>query len=149
MKIQKLAGAVAAVAITFGMGGVAAPTASATDNIRAFGEQEKILGWNGLPIIGYTVDKLVESKDPVPHKGKLFMANLKVDGFGTDTPAQIERFGARALKGQFYPAIQGASTMQKLYFDVVGPVPNSVVWNDGFRDILAWVPGPKQGGNRP
>ena len=31
--------------------------------------------------------------------------------------------------------------MGKLYFDVVGDVPNSVVWNDGTRDILAWVPG--------
>ncbi len=31
--------------------------------------------------------------------------------------------------------------MGVLYFDVVGPVPNSVVWNDGVRDILAWVPG--------
>jgi hypothetical protein len=28
-----------------------------------------------------------------------------------------------------------------LYFDVTGPEPNSVVWNDGVRDILAWIPG--------
>jgi hypothetical protein len=31
--------------------------------------------------------------------------------------------------------------MNRLYFDVTGPEPNSVVWNDGVRDILAWVPG--------
>jgi hypothetical protein len=31
----------------------------------------------------------------------------------------------------------------------VGEVPNSVVYNDGVRDLLAWVPGAPQGGTRP
>jgi hypothetical protein len=43
----------------------------------------------------------------------------------------------------------GGSTTGKLYFDVVGDVPNSVVDNDGIRDVLAWVPGPPVGGTRP
>ena len=43
----------------------------------------------------------------------------------------------------------GGSTTGKLYFDVVGDVPNSVVYNDGVRDVLAWVPGPPVGGTRP
>ncbi len=43
----------------------------------------------------------------------------------------------------------GGSTTGKLYFDVVGDVPNSVVYNDGVRDVLAWVPGPPVGGYTP
>lgn len=142
MKFTKLAGALAATAVTFGIGtGIAAP-ASATDNIKIFGEQERLNGPNGMPYIGYTVSKFGPSKDPVPHNGKLYEATLKIDNFGGFAPAMIERFGARALNGVYFPSIWGASNMNKLYFDVVGPeVPNSVVWNDGTRDILAWVPG--------
>jgi hypothetical protein len=141
VKRTKLAAAAAAVAITFGAGVGIAPPASAADNIKVFGEQERLNGPNGFPYIGYVVDDFGPSNDPVPHRGKLFSANLWVDGFGTNTNPMIERFGARTIKGIFYPAIQGASNMNKLYFDVTGPEPNSVVWNDGVRDILAWVPG--------
>lgn len=141
MNVTKLAAVVAATAITFGAGAVSIPSASAADNIKIFGEQERLNGPNGFPYIGYTVNNFGPSKDPVPHRGQLYSARLWVDGFGGNYNPQIERFGARALKGAFYPAIPGASNMNMLYFDVVGPVPNSVVWNDGVRDILAWVPG--------
>jgi len=138
---MKLAGAAAAIAVTFGVGAATVPPAWATDNIRIFGEQETLNGPNSLPYIGYTVKKLAPSSDPVPHNGTLYAARLVVDGFGGSTNPMIERFGARAQSGDFYPAIWGASNIGKLYFDVVGEVPNSVVWNDGTRDILAWVPG--------
>ena len=141
MRIAKLAGVAAAAAVTFGLGAVNAAPASATDSIRVFGEQEQFNGPNGLPYIGYTVGKLRPSSDPVPHNGKLFSAKLTIDGFGGNYPPYIERFGARAESGDFYPSIWGASNGGKLYFDVVGDIPNSVVWNDGTRDILAWVPG--------
>jgi hypothetical protein len=141
MNVTKLAGAVGAVAITFGIGAATVPSAWATDNVRIFGEQETLNGPNSLPYIGYTVKQLAPSSDPVPHNGSLYAAQLIVDGFGGGTPPMIERFGARAQSGAFYPSIWGASNMGKLYFDVVGDVPNSVVWNDGVRDILAWVPG--------
>ncbi len=137
MKTQKLAGAVAAVALTMGVGAVTAAPAFATDNIKTFGEKEHLNNPDGTPYITYIVGKLAPSNDPVPHNGKLYAATLNVTGF----PAMIERFGARAEDGAYYPSIWGASNMGKLYFDVVGPVPNSVVWNDGVRDILAWVPG--------
>lgn len=141
MKITKLAAAAAATAVAVGFGAVTAAPASATDNIKTFGEQERLNGPNGFPYIGYTVFNLAPSNDPVPHNGKLYAAKLVVDGFGGNYPPMIERFGARARNGQYYPSIWGASNMSKLYFDVVGVVPNSVVWNDGIRDILAWVPG--------
>jgi hypothetical protein len=141
VKIAKLAGVAAAAAVTFGLGAVNAAPASATDSIRVFGEQEQLNGPNGLPYIGYTAGKLRPSSDPVPHNGKLYAAKLTIDGFGGNYPPFIERFGARAESGDFYPSIWGASNGGKLYFDVVGDIPNSVVWNDGIRDILAWVPG--------
>lgn len=140
-KSLEVLGFVAATDITFGIGAGTARSAFATDNIKTFGEQERLNGPNGMAYIGYTVDKFGPSKDPVPHNGTLYAANLMIDGFGADTNPMIERFGARAQNGVLYPAIMGASTMGKLYFDVVGDVPNSVVWNDGVRDILAWIPG--------
>ncbi len=138
---SRLAAVIAASAVTFGMGAVTAAPASAADNIKTFGEQERLNGPNSVPYIGYTVFNLAPSNDPVPHNGRLYSAKLLIDGFGGNTNPMIERFGARAESGDFYPSIQGASTGSKLYFDVVGPVPNSVVWNDGIRDILAWIPG--------
>lgn len=141
MKITTIAAAVAATAVAFGMGAVNAAPASAADNIKIFGEQERLNNPDGTPYIGYTVNNFGPSSDPVPHNGKLYSATLFVDGFGGNAPAMIERFGARSESGVFYPSIWGASNMSKLYFDVVGEIPNSVVWNDGIRDILAWVPG--------
>ena len=141
MDVQKLMGAVAATVITLGIGLTAVPSASAADNIKTYGEEEALNGPNSQPYIGYTVYKLLPSNAPVPHNGKLYSAKLKVNGYGGMADPGIGRFGARAESGAYYPAIWGASNMNKLYFDVVGDVPNSVVWNDGMRDILAWIEG--------
>ncbi|MCB0942100.1 MAG: DUF1942 domain-containing protein [Mycobacterium sp.] len=138
MNITRMAGVLAATAVTFGIGAVNVAPAWATDNIKPFGEPEGLNGPNSLPYITYTVKNLAPSSDPVPHNGTLYAARLVVDG---NYPPQIERFGARTESGLFYPAIAGYSNLGKLYFDVVGPIPNSVVWNDGIRDILAWIPG--------
>jgi hypothetical protein len=35
---------------------------------------------------------------------------------------------------------QGSQSSGKIYFDVVGDVPNSVVYNDGVQDLMVWVP---------
>lgn len=140
VKFAKMAG-VAATVVTLGLAGVTAAPAWAADSIKVFGQQETLNGPNGLPYIGYAVGKLAPSSDAVPHNGTLYAAKLVVDGFGANYPIFIERFGARAESGDFYPSIWGASNAGKLYFDVVGPIPNSVVFNDGTRDLLAWVPG--------
>lgn len=141
MDIQKLVGAVAASVVAFGIAAAAAPSASAADNIKTFGEEETLNGFNSQPYIGYTVFTLGPSDDPVAHNGQLYAAKLLINGYGLNTDPQIGRFGARAESGIFYPVISDASNGNKLYFDVTGPVPNSVVWNDGVRDILAWIPG--------
>lgn len=86
MKITKLAAAAAATAVTVAFGAVTAAPASATDNIKTFGEQERLNGPNGFPYIGYTVFNLAPSNDPVPHNGTLYAAKLVVDGFGGNYP---------------------------------------------------------------
>jgi hypothetical protein len=160
MNIKTLVGAVAATAIAFGVGAVTVAPASATDNIKPFGEQERLLDWGtGAPMIGYTVSNFSPSSDPVPHNGQLYEATVTVDAFGSWATPMIQMFNARAESSANYPVIAdggvggavppGGSTTGKLYFDVVGDVPNSVVYNDGVRDILAWVPGPLVGGTRP
>ena len=137
VNIQKLVGAIAATVVAFGIGAATVPSANAADNIKIYGEEETLNGPNGQPYIGYTVYPLKPSNDPVPHNGKLYSAKLKVTG---GIPI-LTGFGARAQSGEYYPAIFGASNVGKLYFDIVGPEPNSVVWNDGVRDILVWISG--------
>lgn len=141
MRNTRFATAAAAAAIAVGVAVAGAVPAAATDNIKTFGEQERLNGPNRLPYIGYTVFNLAPSSDPVPHNGSLYAADLAVDGFGGNPDPMIARFGARAQNGDYYPSIWGASNPSRLYFDIVGDVPNSVVWNDGIRDILAWIPG--------
>lgn len=149
MQIRKVAGAVAVSATMFGF--AAAPPAFATSNIKEFGVQETLRDLNG-PLIGYTVTGLMPSSDPVayPVAGRLYEATVKADALqGTVTPV-VPFFNARAESGQNYrvlegvsniggPIGQGGSTTGKIYFDVVGDVPNSVVFNDGAEDILGWI----------
>jgi hypothetical protein len=158
VNIKKLA--VAVTAITLCVGAATVAPASAADNIKPFGSQERLSDWGtGGPMIGYTVRDLSPSSDPVPHNCQLYEATVTVDAFGSWATPVVPMFNARAEGGQNYRVVgdagvggvvpPGGSSTGKLYFDVVGDVPNSVVYNDGVRDLLAWVPGPLEGGTRP
>jgi Domain of unknown function (DUF1942) len=152
VKIKKFAGAVAASAVMIGIGVV--PPAWATSNIKELGVEETLKGMNG-PLIGYTVTALMPSSDPVPYPvaGRLYEATVRANALvGTVTPAP-NLFNARALNGNNYrslpptslsaaPIGPGGSTTGKVYFDVVGMNPNSVVFNNGFEDILGWIQPP-------
>ena len=161
VNIRKLAGAIAATAVAVGIAAGTAAPASATDNIKPFGDQAKIKDYTGAYLIGYTVTDFGPSSDAVAHNGQLFSATLAVQTFGSDQNPNIQRFGARAESGDFYPVLLDAPgsfgngpigpdglVTGKLYFDVVGPQPNSVAYNDGMRDIIAWVPGESRGGTQ-
>jgi hypothetical protein len=140
---QKLVGAVAAAAIALGIGAVV--PASGASNIKPFGQAETLLDpWTGAPTITYTVEGLNPSSDAVPHNGQLYEANVTAQG---GTP-MVWMFNARAESGANYRVI-GGGIPGKLHFDVVGDVPNSVVYNDGVQDLLTWIPGPFEGGTRP
>jgi Domain of unknown function (DUF1942) len=155
VRINKLAGAVAATAIGVGVAAGTVAPASAANNIKPFGQQETLNdSVTGAPMIGYTVTGLSPSSDAVFHNGQLYAATVTVEGLGGWATPLVPLFNARAESGQNYRVIgggvaaapPGGQTTGKLYFDVVGDVPNSVVYNDGTQDLLAWVPGPAEGG---
>ena len=153
VKIKKLVRPVGATAIAFGIAAGTVISASAADNIQKFGVRETLNEWGtGGPMIGYVVSDLMPSSDAVPHNGQLYEATLTADAPPGGVPV-IGNFNARAEDSSLYQAIvnapggisgawlpPGGSATGKVYFDVVGSAPNSVVYNDGTRDILAWVP---------
>jgi Domain of unknown function (DUF1942) len=134
VKVSKLAGVVAATAITLSFGAVTAAPAGAANNIKEFGQPESLNDVYGNPMITYTVQGLKPSSDAVFHNGRLYEAMVTNDG-GVPIAAL---FNARAESGQNYRII-GGGIPGKLYFDVVGDTPNSVVYNDGGQDLLVWV----------
>jgi hypothetical protein len=153
VKVKKLAAPVGVVAVAIAAAGITAFPASAANNIKPFGQQETLNdNVTGAPMIGYTVTGLHPSSDAVFHNGQLYEATVTVDGLGGWATPLVPLFNARAEGGDNYRVIAnapggpaaappGGSSTGKLYFDVVGPVPNSVVYNDGVQDLLAWVPG--------
>lgn len=152
MKVKKLAGAVAASVAM--LGGGAVPPAFATSNLQLFGVQETVKDVNG-PLTGYTVTGLMPSSDAVafPVGGQLYEATVKTDALVGEVTPTAEFFNARAENGDNYRSLEGVSSIGgpigpggsstgKVYFDVVGANPNSVVYNNGFEDILGWVTPP-------
>ena len=158
MRTEGFAKIAASAAVAAGIAVLTAGVASATDSIQAFGEQQTIDDVaTGGPLVGYTASGLMPSSDAIPYPvaGRLYEATVTVNAFGNWATPVIPRFNARAENGQGYPALANVFTPQslqgnavppngsssgKVYFDVVGADPNSVVYNDGVRDILAWVP---------
>ena len=141
VKVRKLAAPVGIAAITIGFAAGSMSPASAANNIKPFGEPESLKDVYGNPMVTYTVQGLRPSSDAVFHNGRLYEANVTNDG-GVPVAAL---FNARAESGQNYRII-GGGIPGKLYFDVVGDVPNSVVYNDGTQDLLVWVPGAPEAG---
>jgi Domain of unknown function (DUF1942) len=150
VKAKKVAGAVAATAVMFSIGAV--PPASATSNIQVVGIEETLRDPNGTEI-AYTVTKIMPSADPVayPVAGRLYEATVMARALrGTVTPV-VPFFNARAESGANYrvlanvsslsgaPLGEGGTTDGKIYFDVVGDDPNSVVYNNGPEDLLGWI----------
>ncbi len=134
MKIQKLVAPVGVAAIAIGMAAATAAPASAIDNIKPFGQPESLKDVTGAPMITYTVHGLKPSSDAVFHNGQLYEANVTFEGGVPLAPM----FNARAENGDNYRVV-GGGIPGKLYFDVVGMTPNSVVYNDSGRDLLGWV----------
>lgn len=160
MRIATTIMAAAATAATTGAVGIAvAPMASASyPNTKQLGAQEQLVDANGAVLTGLTVSNLQPSTDVIPYPvhGHLWQATATVRAVrGTVTPI-IPDFNARAATGQNYPELAGVATAQglnpaplpqgdqttgKLYFDAVGPAPDSVVYNDGTQDLLVWTGG--------
>jgi hypothetical protein len=131
--------------------------ASAVNNLKGFGVQETLKNFVSLSDfnseIGYTVRDLKPSSDIVafPVAGRLYEANVSTTAVvGTVIP-QPNNFRARTADGADYPVLVSVSTLPggplgpggtvsgKLYFDVVGQNPDSVIYNSDFQDMLGWV----------
>lgn len=91
---------------------------------------------------------------PYPLSGTLWEATATDEAIqGSATPI-VSNLNARTNDGQTYQALfgvatpegvnpstlaQGQKTSGKVYFDVTGTSPNSVVYNAAGQDMLAWV----------
>jgi hypothetical protein len=137
VKLNKLASSIGIAAVAIGVAAATVIPASAASNIKPFGQRETLIGPNGAPQITYIVHGLNPSSAPVPHNGQLYESVVSVEGGGIPN---MPFFNARAEDGALYRVI-GGSVPGTIFFDVVGPVPNSVVYNDGVQDLLVWIAG--------
>jgi len=148
---MKAAALAAAVSLSVAL----APVAAADPAVDKFGGWNHLVDNGGQVITVWKIYDLKPSGDTIPGyplAGKLWEASAKVRAAkGTVTPI-IPDFNARA-GGANYPVLwqaatpqgisgatlqQGDSSWGKLYFDVTGPAPTSVVYNNGVEDLLVW-----------
>ncbi len=157
MKIKKLAAPLGAAAVMVSIAAGAVVPASAANNIKRFGTQDTLKDIVTGAETGYTVAGLSPSTDTIPYpvSGQLYESTVTVDAVRGSAAPVIPFFNARAESGANYRVLANVFTPQglsgaavppggessgKIYFDVVGEVPNSVVYSDGAQDYLAWVP---------
>jgi hypothetical protein len=134
---------------------ISAPIASAEDaTTQSLGSQAKLV--NGDIVQGWTISNLKTSTDiiPYPVSGTLWEATATDQAIqGTATPI-VSNLNARARSGDTYRALfqvatpqgvnpatltEGRQTTGKVYFDVTGDTPDSVVYNAGGHDLIIWV----------
>ncbi|CAN3132223.1 MPT63 family protein [Mycobacterium sp. smrl_JER01] len=140
------------------VGVAVAPVASAEDStIHHFGSAAEIV--NGSVVQEWTISGLRPSEDAIPHR----VVGTLWEAAATDTAVQgsvvpmVPNFNARARNGQTYRVLWGAATPEgvnpsvlgqgekatgKVYFDVTGEAPESVVYSAGGTDLAVWVQPP-------
>lgn len=157
MKIKPAMTAVTAAAAA-AIGVAAAPFASADDvEVQSLGQPAELV--NGSVVQHWTVTGLKPSTDTIPYRpvGTLWEATATDEAIpGSATPI-ISNLNARARNGETYRVLFGVATPQgvnpstltqgqktsgKIYFDVTGEQPDSVVYNAGGNDLLLWVEPP-------
>jgi hypothetical protein len=153
--------AAAAVAAAGAITAFSAPAAVAdntnTVNTTQLGSQAQLA--DGNIVQGWTITGLKVSTDVIPHQvqGTLWEATATDEALqGSATPI-VSNLNARARDGQTYRALfgvataqgvnpstlpQGAKTTGKVYFDVTGSAPDSVVYASNAADLIVWVTPP-------
>ncbi|CAN5534915.1 hypothetical protein BH09ACT8_BH09ACT8_29250 [soil metagenome] len=150
--------ALAASALAAGaIGIVSAPIASADPDVTNLGSQAKLV--DGNIVQGWTVANLMPSPDtiPFPMQGTLWEATANDQAIAGSVTPIVSNLNARARSGQTYRVLFGVATPQgvdpatlaqgqqttgKVYFDVTGDAPDSVVYNAGGPDLALWVQPP-------
>jgi Domain of unknown function (DUF1942) len=163
VKITKITCAfVAAGAVGF----LSAPIALAEGpSSAAIGSPAKLYDAAGNIVQSWTITGLKPSSDVIPYPvaGTLWEATATDEAvMGGVTPI-VSNLNARAGNGENYQALFGVATPQgvnpatlaqgqktsgKVYFDVIGAAPISVVYNAGGVDVLVWagMPAPARTG---
>jgi hypothetical protein len=163
VKITNALVAAAAAATAGSIGILGAPLAAADDLTTAttttIGNEAKLT--DGNVIQGWTISNLKASTDVIPYPvaGTLWEATATDQAIaGSSTPI-VSNLNARASDGRTYRVLFGVATPQgvnpatlgqgqktsgKVYFDVVGESPDSVVYSTSGQDRLVWVQPPPQ-----
>lgn len=120
----------------------------------------------GPGIHGWTISDLRPSSDTIAYqpRGTLWEATATDEAIqGTVFPI-VANLSARSAGGQSYQALftvptpqgivptaltQGQKTSGKVYFDVTGDAPNSLVYQTGGAELLRWVAPPPQAPAQP
>jgi hypothetical protein len=159
VKITSALAAAAAIAAAGSVGMIGAPIASADPSTTTIGSQAKLV--DGNVVQGWTITGLKTSSDPIPYPvaGTLWEATAADEAIQGGATPIVSNLNARARSGQTYRALFGVATPQgvnpstlaqgekttgKVYFDVTGDTPDSVVYNAGGQDVLVWVQPPPQ-----
>ena len=150
MKIKPVLAAITtATAATVGLAG--APIAAADADMQYLGEQGELV--NGDVVQGWTVSGLKPSTDTIPYPvaGTLWEATATDEAISGNVIPIVANLNARAESGQTYRVLFGVATAQgvnpatlaegesttgKVYFDVTGDAPDSVVYNAGGTDTI-------------
>ncbi|PJK18869.1 MPT63 family protein [Mycolicibacterium goodii] len=161
MKISRLTiAAAAALAISAAAGTTGMATAFAEAAQAAQAAQASPLGSpatlaNGDVVQAWTISDLKPSSDPIPYavRGTLWEATATDEAVRGSVIPIVSNLNARTAGGENYRVLfqvatpqgvnpstlaQGQKTTGKIYFDVTGEAPTSVVYNDGERDLLTW-----------
>ncbi len=158
VKTAVVAGAIA-LAATF-----SASTAAAEQTTTNWlGAQADIV--NGPVVQGWTVSHLQKSTDAIPYplQGELWEATASDTAIQGDAVPIVSNLNARAADGQTYRVLwevatpqgvnpstltQGETSRGKIYFDVTGSAPDSVVYRGAEGpDLALWLtPPPPAGG---
>jgi hypothetical protein len=148
------------VAATVGMGsaGSAPPTPAAA----AFGSPQQVVDGDQAATLAYTVHDLAPSDNDVlnvpltgnvPLAGDLWEATTSVAAVRGSAVPGMQFFNARSADGRNYrvlvqtfapdlsvsPLNQGGNNTGRIYFDVTGPPPTEVVYEDGQHTPVVWT----------
>lgn len=151
----------AGVAVAAAVGLTITPQASAEPTVAGFGTQLPAVDTDGAGLGGYTVRDLWPSSTDelnvpvtgnVPVAGRLWQARTEVDAISGSVVPAMQFFSARTADGRSYPVLvqtfapdlsisplgQGGASDGHIYFDVTGPAPTEVVYDDG-QSHLVWT----------
>ncbi|ART67341.1 hypothetical protein BTO20_00875 [Mycobacterium dioxanotrophicus] len=155
--LRTAAATAGAVAVVLALG-IGAP---ATSSASPIGSEQQLVDPNGS-VVAYSVTDLqptnstmlnVPGTTGVPLAGRLWYATTTVAAVRGSVVPAMRSFNARTADGQSYrvldqalapdldvsPMSEGQRTTGHIYFDVTGPAPTLVAYNDGAQDRMVWT----------